>query len=53
MAQIQKAADLINKSKRPIFYVGQGASHCPEIVAKVAKKSERSGHHDMSRHGHL
>lgn len=39
MAQIQKAADLINKSKRPIFYVGQGASHCPEILAKVAKKA--------------
>eukprot|EP00931_Biecheleriopsis_adriatica_P075102 TRINITY_DN4904_c0_g1_i1.p1 TRINITY_DN4904_c0_g1~~TRINITY_DN4904_c0_g1_i1.p1 ORF type:complete len:657 (-),score=129.28 TRINITY_DN4904_c0_g1_i1:157-2127(-) len=39
MAAIQKAAALINKSKRPIFYVGQGASHCPEILAKVVKKA--------------
>ncbi|CAE8632248.1 unnamed protein product, partial [Polarella glacialis] len=39
MADIKKAVDLINNAKRPIFYVGQGASHCPEILAKVAKKA--------------
>lgn len=39
MAQIQKAADLINRAKRPIFYVGQGASHCPDVLRKVAKKA--------------
>ncbi|CAJ1339955.1 unnamed protein product [Effrenium voratum] len=37
---VQKAADLINKSKRPILYVGQGASHCPEIVTKLAKHAK-------------
>jgi acetolactate synthase-1/2/3 large subunit len=36
---IQKAADLINKAKNPIFYVGQGASHCPELLRQVAKKA--------------
>jgi len=39
MGQIQKAAELINKSKRPIFYVGQGANHCPDILRKVVKKA--------------
>lgn len=39
MAAVQEAAELINKSKNPIFYVGQGCSHCPEILAKVAKKA--------------
>lgn len=38
-AAIKKAADMINKAKNPIFYVGQGASHCPEILRKVAKKA--------------
>jgi len=39
MSHIQKAADIINKSKRPIFYVGQGANHCPGIFRQVAKKA--------------
>ncbi|CAK9046480.1 Acetolactate synthase catalytic subunit [Durusdinium trenchii] len=39
MTAVQKAADLINKSKRPILYVGQGASHCPEIVSQIAHKA--------------
>ncbi|CAE8717358.1 unnamed protein product, partial [Polarella glacialis] len=39
MADIEKAVELINKAKRPIFYVGQGCSHCPELLAKVAKKA--------------
>ncbi|CAE7203107.1 ILV2 [Symbiodinium natans] len=39
MGAVQKAADLINKAKRPILYVGQGASHCPEILAQMAKKA--------------
>merc|ERR1719282_508515 len=39
MAKIQQAAELLNKAKRPIFYVGQGANHCPELLTKVAKKA--------------
>jgi len=39
MELIQKAADMINKAKRPIFYVGQGANHCPEILRQVVKKA--------------
>lgn len=39
MHSIRQAADLINKSKRPILYVGQGCSHCPELVRKVAAKA--------------
>lgn len=39
MAQIQRAAKMINKAKRPIFYAGQGANHCPEILRKVVKKA--------------
>jgi len=38
MQSIKKAVDLINKSKQPILYVGQGASDCPELVRKVAEK---------------
>ncbi|CAE7290671.1 ILV2 [Symbiodinium pilosum] len=33
-----EAADLINKAKRPILYVG--ASHCPEVLAQLAKKAK-------------
>jgi len=40
MKAIQKACEIINRAKRPIFYVGQGASHCPEILRKVAAKAE-------------
>lgn len=39
MVQIQKAVDLINRSKRPILYVGQGCSHCPQLVTALAKKA--------------
>jgi len=39
MAAIKSAAELINKAKRPIFYVGQGASNCPEILKKIAHKA--------------
>lgn len=38
MSHVNKAAQMINKAKRPIFYVGQGANHCPDILRKVAKK---------------
>mmetsp|Transcript_54412 Transcript_54412/g.100530 ORF Transcript_54412/g.100530 Transcript_54412/m.100530 type:complete len:647 (+) Transcript_54412:91-2031(+) len=39
MQSIEKAAALINKAKSPIFYVGQGASGCPELVRALAKKA--------------
>jgi len=39
MAHIQRAAELINNAKRPVFYVGQGANHCPEILKKVVEKA--------------
>lgn len=39
MKCVERAAELINKAKRPIFYVGQGASHCPELVRSIAKKA--------------
>merc|ERR1719330_741800 len=37
--KIKKAAELINKSKRAVLYVGQGASHCPDLVRALAKKA--------------
>merc|ERR1712107_537051 len=40
MKAIHAAVDLINKSKRPILYVGQGASHCPEILRSLALKAQ-------------
>jgi acetolactate synthase-1/2/3 large subunit len=40
MGQIKKAIELINKSKQPILYVGQGASECPELVRKIAEKAQ-------------
>merc|ERR1719356_721312 len=40
MQSIQKAAALVNKAKQPILYVGQGASHCPELLRKVARKAQ-------------
>jgi len=40
MKCIKKAVDIINGAKRPIFYVGQGASHCPDILRKVAAKAQ-------------
>lgn len=40
MKCIEKAADMINRANRPIFYVGQGASHCPEAVRKLARKAQ-------------
>lgn len=39
MAQIEKAMQMINKAKRPIFYVGQGANHCKDILRQVVKKA--------------
>jgi len=39
MAAIKKAVELINKARRPVLYVGQGASHCPEILTAVARKA--------------
>lgn len=36
---IQKAATMLNKAKRPILYVGQGASECPALVTEIAKKA--------------
>jgi len=40
MQKIQKAIDLINNSKQPILYVGQGASDCPDLVRQVAEKAQ-------------
>jgi acetolactate synthase-1/2/3 large subunit len=39
MDGLKKAAEMINKAKRPIFYVGQGASDCAEVVRRVVKKA--------------
>jgi len=39
MTHIQRAASLINKAKKPVLYVGQGANHCPDILKKVAYKA--------------
>jgi len=39
MSHVKKAADIINRAKRPIFYVGQGANHCSGIFTQVAKKA--------------
>jgi len=40
MNSIQQAADIINKAKCPILYVGQGANHCPEAVTALAHKAQ-------------
>merc|ERR1719199_726661 len=40
MANIKQATQLINQAKKPILYVGQGASDCPELVRKVAEKAQ-------------
>lgn len=40
MASVKKAVELINKSKRPILYVGQGASDCSDLVRQVAEKTQ-------------
>jgi len=40
MAQVEKASEMINKAKRPIFYVGQGVNHCPEILKQVVQKTQ-------------
>jgi acetolactate synthase-1/2/3 large subunit len=37
---VKEAAELMNKAKNPILYVGQGCSHCPELVTQVAKKAQ-------------
>lgn len=39
MKAVKQAAELINNAKRPILYVGQGASHCPELVKMLAHKA--------------
>jgi len=39
MKATQKAAAIINRSTRPVLYVGQGASHCPEALRRVAEKA--------------
>jgi acetolactate synthase-1/2/3 large subunit len=39
-ASIKKAVELINKAKRPILYVGQGASDCSELVRKMAEETQ-------------
>jgi len=38
MQKIREGVDLINKSKRPLLYVGQGASECSDLLRKVAEK---------------
>jgi len=40
MKCLEKAVELINKAERPIFYVGQGASNCPEVLRRVALKAQ-------------
>mmetsp|Transcript_168318 Transcript_168318/g.298217 ORF Transcript_168318/g.298217 Transcript_168318/m.298217 type:complete len:674 (+) Transcript_168318:150-2171(+) len=40
MQAVRKACELMNKAERPILYVGQGASHCPDILRKVAEKAQ-------------
>jgi acetolactate synthase-1/2/3 large subunit len=40
MGELNKAAEMINKAKRPIFYVGQGASNCPDVLRRVAHKAQ-------------
>lgn len=40
MKPITDAAALINKAKRPIFYVGQGASGCPKLLREIVHKSQ-------------
>jgi len=40
MAKVRSAAELLNKAKRPILYVGQGASHCPELVKAIAHQAQ-------------
>lgn len=40
MQAVRQATELINKAQRPILYVGQGASHCPEMVRKIAAKAK-------------
>lgn len=40
MKSIREACALINKSKNPILYIGQGCSDCPELVREVAKKAQ-------------
>lgn len=40
MKAINQAAELINNAKRPILYIGQGASHCPEVVKMFAHKAQ-------------
>merc|ERR1711977_263561 len=39
MKAIKAAANLLNNAKRPIFIVGQGASHCPKLLRRVAHKA--------------
>jgi len=39
MKSVKDAAEMINKARRPIFYVGQGASECPKLVSSVARKA--------------
>jgi len=40
MKVIEEAGALISKAKRPIFYVGQGASDCHEAMRRLVKKSQ-------------
>jgi acetolactate synthase-1/2/3 large subunit len=39
MAAIKLAGEMINQAKKPILYVGQGASECPDLVRELAKKA--------------
>mmetsp|Transcript_33183 Transcript_33183/g.72489 ORF Transcript_33183/g.72489 Transcript_33183/m.72489 type:complete len:646 (-) Transcript_33183:629-2566(-) len=39
LPQLEEAARLINGAKKPILYVGQGASDCPELVRELAHRS--------------
>eukprot|EP00928_Gymnodinium_smaydae_P041739 TRINITY_DN281_c0_g2_i1.p1 TRINITY_DN281_c0_g2~~TRINITY_DN281_c0_g2_i1.p1 ORF type:complete len:686 (-),score=160.93 TRINITY_DN281_c0_g2_i1:174-2231(-) len=40
MSTIKQAAEMLNRAKRPIFYVGQGASECPQLVRELAKLTQ-------------
>ena len=35
---VKKIATVINKSERPVLYVGQGAKHIPELIRELVKK---------------
>jgi len=37
--EIQKVAEIIDKSERPVFYIGQGCNNYPEALRKLITQS--------------